>query len=269
MKDLGVRTISGFVFISVIIICIWLSPVLFFALLSIILIFSLLELYDLQYKLKFHPYKLYGILAAALSILLIFFYKSNILAIESLWLNVLIFAGLPLFAVLYSPKNFHQSWVSTLLGWFYILLPLELFALMAFSAGSYQPLLIMALFVIIWTYDSFAYLSGVLLGKHKIYPELSPKKSWEGLAGGLIFSLVAAFIFSRFSNLLNLYEWLGLGITLVIFGTIGDFIESALKRNAGVKDSGTFMPGHGGFLDRFDSLFFAIPFVYLYLKFIL
>ena len=123
--------------------------------------------------------------------------------------------------------------------------------------------------VIIWTYDSLAYATGRLAGKHIIWKRISPKKTWEGLAGGLVFAMLAAFFLERYIHQISLVQWMILTIIIVLSATTGDFLESALKRKAGVKDSGGLLPGHGGMLDRFDSFFLAVPFAYLYLGFIL
>ena len=108
-------------------------------------------------------------------------------------------------------------------------------------------------------------MSGMALGRHKLFPRLSPKKTWEGAIGGLIFSMVTAFILSLFFDVLILRDWLIVAIIIVVIGTIGDLVESMLKRSAGCKDSGNILPGHGGILDRIDSILFAAPFVVLYL----
>ena len=121
--------------------------------------------------------------------------------------------------------------------------------------------------LLVWANDTFAYFAGSLLGKHKIAPEISPKKSWEGVAGGLVFALVTAYVLSGFYFSLNPVQWMVVASLVVVFGTLGDFFESWLKRQAGVKDSGSLMPGHGGFLDRFDALIFCLPFVTIYLMF--
>ena len=121
--------------------------------------------------------------------------------------------------------------------------------------------------LLVWANDTFAYFAGSLLGKHKIAPETSPKKSWEGFAGGLVFALVTAYVLSGFYFSLNPVQWMVVASLVVVFGTLGDFFESWLKRQAGVKDSGSLMPGHGGFLDRFDALIFCLPFVTIYLMF--
>ena len=221
-----------------------------------------------MYKLKFHPYKLYGIFAAILSFSINSLVAFKYIDANFLYINLLILSSLPVLPLFYHPGNFTQAWASTLFAWIYILIPLSCFVFISQIEGSYSPELIMAIFVILWVNDSFAYISGSLIGKHKMFPNISPKKSWEGFAGGLLFTMVLSLLLSRIFSVLSIYEWLLLAIIVVITGTIGDFIESGIKRNAGVKDSGSMMPGHGGFLDRFDSLLFALPFVYLYLLFI-
>jgi phosphatidate cytidylyltransferase len=113
-----------------------------------------------------------------------------------------------------------------------------------------------------------AYIVGMTLGKHKMFERISPKKSWEGAIGGFVFSIVAAYLISIFYNELTTIQWLIFASLIVVFGTFGDLAESMLKRSLNVKDSSSILPGHGGFLDRFDSLFLAVPAVYLYLQFI-
>jgi phosphatidate cytidylyltransferase len=115
--------------------------------------------------------------------------------------------------------------------------------------------------------DSGAYCCGSLLGRHKLFPRISPGKSWEGSIGGAVFVLVAAWAISSFldGQMLTLPEWLGLGLTVVVFGTWGDLVESLFKRTLGIKDSGNILPGHGGMLDRFDSSLLAIPAAVVYL----
>ena len=121
--------------------------------------------------------------------------------------------------------------------------------------------------LLIWANDTFAYFTGSLLGKHKMAPSISPKKTWEGFAGGMIAALTVAFLISLNFNIFNVVQWMVTGLLVSVFGSAGDFFESWLKRKAGVKDSGTLLPGHGGFLDRFDALIFCVPFVTMYLLF--
>jgi phosphatidate cytidylyltransferase len=129
--------------------------------------------------------------------------------------------------------------------------------------------LLVGFFVLIWGNDTFAYLSGMAFGKHKLFERISPKKTWEGAIGGGLFSVVAAIVLSFFFEELNVYEWMGFALTIIIFGSFGDLFESLIKRSVGIKDSGTIMPGHGGILDRFDSILMAAPFAYIYIIFVL
>lgn len=153
----------------------------------------------------------------------------------------------------------------------YIILPLCLVPFLAYNSASedYNPYLILSILLIIWVYDSFAYLSGVIFGKHKIYPSISPKKSWEGFIGGIVFAFLAAYLISNFNHGYTLNQWFIISLIIAVAGTVGDFFESFLKRKAGVKDSGNLLPGHGGILDRFDSFLFAVPVVFIFVKFII
>lgn len=126
--------------------------------------------------------------------------------------------------------------------------------------------LLLAFFLTIWSFDTFAYLTGCAFGKHRLYEKISPKKSWEGAIGGLIFALVCACIFYRTTtDVLTFWQWMIFGGIVSVVGTLGDLSESLLKRMLNVKDSGRILPGHGGLLDRFDSTIFAAPFILAYL----
>ena len=135
--------------------------------------------------------------------------------------------------------------------------------------GGYNPNLIIAILIMIWVNDSFAFLVGKNFGKTKLFVSVSPKKTIEGFIGGVVFALLASFIISKFNNDFTLVNWLIIAFIVSVIGTIGDLVESKFKRQANIKDSGNIMPGHGGMLDRLDSLLFAAPFVYLYINFII
>lgn len=149
----------------------------------------------------------------------------------------------------------------------YAALPLILLIEAANINTGYQPYLLLGIFLITWTYDTFAYLVGTAIGKRRLLERVSPKKSVEGLAGGAIAALILVGIYSSFNNDLSLIHWLILTLIVVVFGTLGDLTESVLKRNCDVKDSGSIMPGHGGILDRIDALLFIGPAAYTYLLF--
>ena len=170
-----------------------------------------------------------------------------------------------------------QDWAYTMLAQMYIALPFSLLNVLAFTATNngvvtFNTLLPLSIFVFLWVNDSGAYCVGSLLGKHKLFPRISPGKSWEGsIGGGILVMAIAVLIWYLTEQYgvnelsLNAFEWAGLGLTVVIFGTWGDLIESLLKRTLGIKDSGTILPGHGGMLDRFDSSLLAIPAAVVYL----
>lgn len=174
-------------------------------------------------------------------------------------------------------KNAVNCWAYTALGQFYIALPFSMTSILAFRTAddgipSYNPLLPLCVFIFLWTNDTGAYCSGSLLGKHKLFPRISPSKTWEGSIGGGLLVLVVAGIVGWLcddreitAHPLSIMEWLGLGLVTAVFGTWGDLVESLFKRTIGIKDSGNILPGHGGMLDRFDSSLLAIPAAVVYL----
>ena len=174
-------------------------------------------------------------------------------------------------------ENAIHDWAYTMLSQMYIALPFSMINVLAFRQAPdgdihYYYLLPLSVFIFLWTNDTGAYCSGSLLGKHKLFPRISPAKSWEGSIGGGIFVLIAAGIVGCLElqgdshSGLTIAQWLGLGFVVTVFGTWGDLVESLFKRTLGIKDSGNILPGHGGMLDRFDSSLMAIPasVVYLY-----
>ena len=173
-------------------------------------------------------------------------------------------------------KNAINDWAYTMLSQMYIALPFSMINVLAFETSAfdgqihYDMLLPLSIFIFLWTNDTGAYCSGSLFGKHKLFPRISPAKSWEGSIGGGIFVIIAAIIIGYIANdgaahRLSILGWVGLGVVVAFFGTWGDLVESLFKRTLGVKDSGTILPGHGGMLDRFDSSLMAIPAAVIYL----
>jgi phosphatidate cytidylyltransferase len=134
---------------------------------------------------------------------------------------------------------------------------------------QYNPILLLVIFGFIWLNDTGAFLTGSLLGKHRLFPRISPRKSWEGFFGGFVAVLIASQVLARYFTLLNCYEWLLFAVVTVVAATFGDLMESLLKRTYGVKDSGNILPGHGGMLDRFDSAILVSPAVYIFLELII
>ncbi|NRD21063.1 phosphatidate cytidylyltransferase [Winogradskyella eckloniae] len=132
--------------------------------------------------------------------------------------------------------------------------------------SQFTPLLLLGSFILVWINDSAAYIVGKNFGRQKLFPSISPKKTVEGFLGGLFFACISSYFIANYTDTLNFNSWLILAIIVSVLGTIGDLIESKFKRQADVKDSGVIMPGHGGLLDRLDSIIFAAPFIYLFLR---
>lgn len=175
----------------------------------------------------------------------------------------------PLVIGLYQPNYQAQSqhtayWISVL----YVTIPSGLLLyffnqnILGDVAGPY---LLVLMLVLIWANDVFAYLTGIWLGKNRLFERISPKKSWEGAVGGLLMTLLVSWIIYYFTSFMPMWRIAGMAVVVVVAAVYGDLIESMLKRQAGVKDSGALIPGHGGILDRFDATFFATPFVFVYL----
>lgn len=163
------------------------------------------------------------------------------------------------------------NWAYTVLSQVYVAMPFSLLCVLAFrvdpaaSSVVYEPLLPLSVFVFLWLSDTGAYCVGSLLGRHRLFERISPKKSWEGSIGGAVFAVAASLVFARFCPFMSWGQWVGLSVVVVVFGTWGDLTESLLKRHYGIKDSGNILPGHGGLLDRFDSSLMAIPAAAVYL----
>ncbi|MGN0070001.1 MAG: phosphatidate cytidylyltransferase [Prevotella sp.] len=173
-------------------------------------------------------------------------------------------------------ENAINDWAYTMLSQMYIALPLSMINVLAFTNDNgmtrFNSLIPLSVFVFLWVNDTGAYCSGSLFGRHKLFPRISPGKSWEGSIGGGVFVVAAAAVIGHFDSLqtfgttsLTFFQWTGLGLVVVFFGTWGDLVESLFKRTLGVKDSGNILPGHGGMLDRFDSSLMAIPAAVIYL----
>ncbi len=168
-----------------------------------------------------------------------------------------------------SPIN---DWVHTLFPVIYIALPFALTSMLAFDTmgpgTGYSPVIPLTLFIFLWCNDVGAYCTGCTIGKHKLFERISPKKTWEGSIGGAVLTMIAAFLLHRFLPdmyaFMPVWVWMGMALVVVVFGTWGDLIESLMKREMGIKDSGKILPGHGGMLDRFDSALLAIPATVVY-----
>ena len=273
MKKLVTRTITGIVLVLVMLTAILISRYSYALLFLAIIIGGSAEFIGLFKNSDVKPNKWFIYLISILSFVSSFLAVQGILEFKyffSIFPAIMLVMAGELFRKKEKPvENIAVSTFSIL----YIAIPLSLINFLVFPGqlhgNDYAPKLLIALFALIWTYDSGAYLFGVSMGKHRLFERISPKKSWEGAIGGTLTALVAAFAISIYIPEIQLIHWIAISILTVISSTFGDLTESMFKRYFGIKDSGSILPGHGGVLDRFDSLLFAVPVIVLYLKIII
>lgn len=268
MKEILVRSFSGLLYILLLLV----SFKFQMALVIVLFIFGMVCLVEFNKLIQLKsrvPYILFIILYV------IFGYwqlssntrgldeSTQILMVLSIFVNLFLIKDLfsektiPLF----SSKRF-------LLTTFYLASAFVFLLLIAHFPETYNPYILLGAFILVWTNDTFAFIVGKRFGRQKLFEKISPKKTIEGFLGGLFFSCIASYFIATFAPSLSFTGWLILSIIISVFGTLGDLIESKFKRQANVKDSGTIMPGHGGLLDRLDSIILAAPFIYLFLRII-
>jgi len=267
MKELLTRTVSGLIFCLILLGCILFSPYSFASLALLVVAIGSFEMARLQGVTQpLYIIKGVGLVGAAYAVAALV----GLGVLDHKWLLVeILIPFLSFLMALFSTKySFKQLSAYVLGAAFFLALPFALMVwmyrpdLFAELAGSR---LIILTFCTLWVNDIFAYLTGRLLGRHKLFERISPGKTIEGSLGGLVFTLTGILVFSHYCDWLPFHEALGIGLIAVVLGTLGDLCESMLKRQAGVKDSGKLIPGHGGVLDRFDSVVFSVPFIFVYL----
>ncbi|MBR5166773.1 MAG: phosphatidate cytidylyltransferase [Salinivirgaceae bacterium] len=269
MNNFWQRLTTGIVFLAVLISCILINQWTFALLFAIIDALALGEFYHIAKQKDYQPVGVYAIIIGVAAYALSFLSTAGIIGWQYLLLLVpltaLIFV-IVLFGKDY--KNPINSISTTIYGLVYIAVPFALITPLAFYGGSYQSIIILGMFIIIWTNDTGAYCFGMLLGKHKMFVRISPKKSWEGFFGGALAAVGAALLLSHFYPILSPVQWGVMALLTICFGTLGDLVESQFKRTVGIKDSSNLLPGHGGILDRFDSIILVIPVILAYLQFV-
>ena len=269
------RTVTAIVFASIMLFCILKGAAWFVALFALITILSTIEYTGLVNKNKgADTSRLWATVAAftfyAAIVGLSVMQGSAVLFLPFIFTLIVIMIR-ELYFRKPSPIN---DWVHTLFPVIYIALPFALTSMLAFDAQGpgtgYSPVIPITLFVFLWCNDVGAYCTGCTIGKHKLFERISPKKTWEGSIGGAVLTMVAAFLLHTFLpdwySFMPVWVWIGMALVVVVFGTWGDLIESLMKREMDIKDSGKILPGHGGMLDRFDSALLAIPATVVYLS---
>ena len=272
-SNLTQRLITGILGSAAIIAGVSYSEWTYFAIFFIICLFTLLEFYNLMGLDGLAPQKAYGTFCGVVIFTLSFFIEGKII-IDGKTLPteyyILIF---PLISCIYMIKLYKKferkpftNIAFTFLGIFYVIVPFVLLNVIVFDEGRYNYEVILGSLLILWASDTGAYFAGTLFGKRKLFERISPKKSWEGFVGGAVLALIFAYGSSQYMDTLSVQQWIVVGMIIIVGGTFGDLIESLLKRSIEIKDSGDSLPGHGGFLDRFDGLLISAPFIATYLE---
>lgn len=266
MRELTVRALSGFLYVIILLFSIFYSEKWY------ILLFLLFGIITLREFLRLIGFQFWYTYLILIGFVLFFSYFKISKPATLVLLAFTVCTGLYLMKNLFSEKIRKYNKLQKLhITIFYIIASFVFLTLLPTHGDEFSPYTVAGLFVLIWTNDTFAYIVGKSFGRHKLFPSISPKKTIEGFFGGLVFACIASFFIYKFTDRytpthsLNFNIWLSLAVVMSTLGTFGDLIESKLKREAGVKDSGTLMPGHGGLYDRLDSILFASPFIYLVL----
>lgn len=265
MNNFFKRTLTAGVFVAVSLGATYYSQLSFSILFFVVTVLGLLEFYTLSEKAGNHPQKLAGTIAGA------FLFAGNAWVVSGAHDYRLLVINIPVLLLLFILELFRKkeqpfsNLAYTFLGIFYVAFPFSLLNHILTMSGSYSYQVLFGCWFILWCNDSGAYLAGSAFGRNKLFPRVSPGKSWEGSIGGAVIAYVVAWIISGWYTSISRADWFVIAGILVVIGTLGDLVESLYKRSVGVKDSGSLLPGHGGILDRFDSLLMAIPFVFSYL----
>ena len=271
LKNFFIRAISGIVMFAVLVGATLLSKLTFALFLLAITLGGEWEFYRLAKKSGASPQHGIGLLAGGLLIIAATAILHEMGAVTLLALaTFMVLIPMPFLFELYrkSPTPIANLGI-TYAGVIYVALPMSLlmFFPLMLGNGEWQPWSVIFYIFLIWANDVFAYLFGITLGKHRLFERISPKKSWEGFFGGLLGAMVMGFVAAKVLDA-NVAMWIGLALIAAITGVFGDLVESLLKRSVDVKDSGNVIPGHGGWLDRFDALVYSVPFAFLYLAII-
>lgn len=265
MSNLLQRIITALIGVGIIITGIVLSQLAFALIFMAIMVLTLREFYGLAKDSGSQPFQYWGIFFSICLFGLTYAVLTGNIEARWLWLlpPLLLFCFL---FPLYRLETVHpiNCLAVTLLGIIYIAIPFTCLLVVAFHEGAYDYGIIVGLLFAQWSNDTGGYIAGRTLGKTKLFEKVSPKKTWEGTIGGAVLTFGMLYLGSLYFDSLTLWQWMGLALIVIVFGSFGDLVESLFKRTLAIKDSGSSIPGHGGFLDRFDGLVLALPFVTAY-----
>jgi phosphatidate cytidylyltransferase len=260
------RTLSGAIFVAVLISAIWFGPLTCAIVFLTVVGICFYEFNNIAKRYNTKPAFFVNIVLSLFCFILII---SNDMNYTKLPIASFLMASIFMLFIFELYRNNDKPFLNiamAILPWFYLLMPFVLLWKIAYINGSYNPWHILGIMILQWTSDTCQYIFGITMGRHKLFERISPKKSIEGFIGGGLSCIGIAFIISKYNTHFSPVQWVTCAAIIVVFGTLGDLIESMLKRSVNIKDSGNIMPGHGGLLDRFDGVFGAMPFLYLYLS---
>lgn len=271
MSNLVKRSIYGSVYVLVMLGGTIFHPIVFAVVFGVLLFFTQLEFYKLIEQAGYNPSRWTGTISGIIFFFICFGLSTNLFPKTLAFTSIPIILLLLIFQIFSSKEKTLENGGLNVLGFIYIALPFSLLNYIVHPTingnTQFYPWILVGIYFILWVNDSFAYFVGSAFGKHKMCKKISPLKSWEGLIGGAIFGLVMGVINAVIFQGLGVMDWIIIATITVTFGTLGDLFESKIKRETGVKDAGNILPGHGGFLDRLDSLLFVIPAVFFWLIF--
>jgi len=275
MNNFWARTITGLSMVFILFAALYFSERMVAAIFFIVTLLGLWEFYNLISSETGQPQRLYGTVAGGIFYLCIAWIHFGLFSFSEAWMNLVPFIlPLPMIFLSFIIEIWRKRTTPvtnialTVTGILYIALP---FSLLILLNGPDKvrflgfPAILTGYFIITWFYDTGAYLYGKQFGRHKFFERISPKKTWEGTIAGALVALLTALGFSFLVPQISWVDWFALTIIILVFGTLGDLVESLFKRSLNIKDSGTILPGHGGILDRFDTILISAPFVFLYL----
>ena len=269
LSNLQQRVIAAIIAIPFLLFCILYNDYTFLVLFLVIGVLAQLEFYKLVGSISDNlPLTFYGTFCGVVMHVLTFFIEKGDLAYQYYYVLSPLLTFI-FFIKLYKSKDEKpfKNIAYTFLGIIYVALPFTLLTVLAYIKNdTYDPHIVLGCLFLLWASDSGAYFAGTKFGKTKLFERVSPKKSWEGSIGGMIAAMVVATIISKYYTNYSAFHWYVIGVIIVVAGTYGDLVESLFKRSINIKDSADTIPGHGGFLDRFDGLLLSIPFIIPFVK---
>lgn len=267
MKEIVLRITTGLIFLVIVIGAIWLNPYTLASLFYVVGVLGMLEYYSLVKFGGHHPQGTLGVITGTVLYVTIELVKLKIAGTAIVALSIPFFMAIFVYELYRKRPEPFTNIAHTVIGIVYIMAPFALLNVFTFEEiiVEYTPEVVLGFFVMLWLNDTGAFVFGKLFGRTKLFPRVSPNKTWEGTIGGGIAAFLGAIVISAYTDEISILNWLVLALIIVVAASFGDLVESLLKRSLNVKDSSNLLPGHGGILDRFDGVLLASPVAFTYL----